>query len=70
MVRQIKCYDFQEKLFQQQLTDNSIMFAQADKNLGPVSVSIIYYIQDGLIHLKDKTTYQIISEEQALAKIK
>ena len=46
--------------------DGNIVFANADKSLGPVSVTILKYIQDALVHLKDKDTYLIISEEEAL----
>ena len=56
---------FQEKLFQRLRDDDSIDFALADKGLGPVAVNLDRYIQDGLIHLKDSDTYEIISEEQA-----
>jgi len=44
------------------------VFALADKGLRPVAVELHKYIEDGLIHLKDNSTYEIISKEQALAE--
>ena len=42
------------------------MFASAAKNLGPVAVTILKYIQDALVHLKYEDTYLLIFEEEAL----
>ena len=41
-----------------------------DNNLGPVAVTILKYIQDALVHLKDEDTYLIIPEEEALLEDK
>lgn len=60
---------FQEQLLKSLQADNNIVFALSDKGLGPVAVTLDRYIQDGLKHLQDSTTYEIISEEQALAEI-
>ena len=45
-----------------------IVFALADKNLGPVAVTLEQYIKDGLIHLMDTSTYEIISEQEAFKR--
>ena len=47
-----------------------MVYASADKNLGPVAIELVRYILDGLKHLKDKKTYKLISEEQAQEEIK
>ena len=47
-----------------------MVYASADKNLGPVAIELVRYILDGLKHLKDEKTYKIISEEQAQEEIK
>lgn len=57
---------FQEKIFKRLREDDSIVFALADKGLGPVAVNLDRYIRDALVHLQDSETYEIISEEQAL----
>jgi len=56
---------FQEKLLTKLRAIDSIVFALADKGLGSVAVDLERYIKDGLIHLTDASTYEIISEEQA-----
>lgn len=61
---------FQEKIFQRLREDDSIVFALADKGLGPVAVNLDRYIRDALVHLQDSETYEIISEEQALEEIR
>ena len=42
---------FEEKLFERLRNEGNIVFATADKGLGPVSVALAQYIKDGLIHL-------------------
>ena len=42
-----------------------VVFANADKNLGHVCVTLERYIKNGLDHLMDKNTYEIISECEA-----
>ena len=44
------------------------MFASADKNLGPVAVTLEQYIKDGVLHLQDESRYEIISQEEAFAR--
>ena len=46
-------------------TDDSIVIALADKGLGPCAVLLRQYIMDGLKHLGDKSTYEIIDEATA-----
>jgi hypothetical protein len=57
---------FQERLFERLRKEGNIVFATADKGLGPVAVALAQYIKDGLVHLQDEHTYTVISEEQAL----
>ena len=47
-----------------------ITIASADKNLGPVGLNTKQYIEWGLKHLQDKSTYKTVSEEQALSDVK
>ena len=61
-----KLSKFQEKLFNRLRRDGNIVFASADKNLGPVAVTILKYIKDALVHLKNEDTYLIVSEEETL----
>ena len=46
------------------------MASCADKNLEPVAVTILKYIEDALVHLKDEDTYLIVSEEETLLEDK
>ena len=41
---------------------DDIIFTLADKNLGPVAVTLEQYIKDGLVHLMGSSTCEIISE--------
>ena len=61
---------FQNRLLSKLQANDSVVIAQADKNLGPVAVALDRYIKDALAHLQDKSTYTIISEEQAQAEAK
>lgn len=45
-----------------------IVFPLADENLGPVAVTLEQYIRDGLTRLMDSSTYEIISEHEALER--
>ena len=45
-----------------------IIFASADKNLGPVAVTLEQYIKDALVHLSDSRTYEMLSSEEAEAR--
>lgn len=56
---------FELKLLQTLQADDSLIIANADKGLGPVAVKLQKYITDALVHLEDKSTYDIISCEEA-----
>ena len=45
----------------------NIIFSQADKNLGPVAVTLEQYIKDALVHLSDPETYELLTESEARA---
>ena len=47
-----------------------ILFASADKNLGPVAVKLEQYIKDALIHLSNGSTYEMLLSEEAEARDK
>ena len=57
-----------ERLLLKLRDTRDVIFALADKNLGPVAVTLEQYIKDGLIHLMDASTYEIISEQEALER--
>jgi len=46
-------------------TNESIIIANADKNLGPVGINVEHYIKLGLDHLLDPSTYELLTEDQA-----
>ena len=50
---------YQERCFENLSWDLDIVFATADKNLGPVAVTLERYIKDELPHLQDESTYEI-----------
>ena len=56
---------YQRKLLKILRGLKSVVFALADKNLGPVAVSLARYIKDGLLHLQDASTYIILPEHEA-----
>ena len=45
--------------------NESVIIANADKNLGPVGINVEHYIKLGLDHLLDPSTYELLTEEQA-----
>jgi len=45
--------------------NDNIIIALADKGLSPVGVDIEQYIEWGLQHLHDRTTYSLLSEQAA-----
>jgi hypothetical protein len=45
--------------------NESVIIANADKNLGPVGIDVEHYIKLGLDHLLDPSTYELLTEEQA-----
>ncbi|KAL7526041.1 hypothetical protein ACHAWF_001605 [Thalassiosira exigua] len=49
--------------------DDDIVITNSDKDLGPVEVKFPWYVEDGLVHLKDARTYRILTEEEALADV-
>jgi hypothetical protein len=49
--------------------NQSVIIAQADKNLGPVGIDIEDYIKLGLEHLLDTSTYEMLTEAQEVRDI-
>jgi hypothetical protein len=47
-----------------------VTIAPADKNLGPVGVNTKQYIEWGLKHLQDESTYETLSEAKALSDVR
>jgi hypothetical protein len=45
--------------------NQSVIIAQADKNLGPVEIDVKDYIKLGLEYLLDTSTYKMLTEAQA-----
>ena len=62
------------KFLENLLTDlrgmKQIIFASADKNLGPVAVTLEQYIKDAPTHLSDDSTYKMLSSDEAEARDK
>ena len=58
------------KILEDLKANEMIVIALADKNLGPCAVTLRQYILDALKHLGDKSTYDILTEEEALAKLR
>ena len=50
------------------LSEKNIIFAQADKNLGPAAVTLEQYIKDALVHLADSSTYELLTETEARSR--
>ena len=59
---------FQGRLFEKLGQELNIVFASAIKHLGPMAVILEQYIKDGLLHLQDEGTYEIIFQEEALLR--
>ncbi len=55
----------QRKLLASLQENESVIIANADKNLGPVGIDVEHYIKLGLDHLLDPSTYELLTEEQA-----
>ena len=55
----------QQQILQDLRTDTNIVILSADKGLGPVGVTRDKYIEWGMKHLNDTTTYSHISDEEA-----
>jgi len=45
--------------------NESVIIANADKNLEPVGIDVEHYIKLGLDHLLDPSAYELLTEEQA-----
>ena len=56
---------YQRRVLQNIRRDDNIIIANADKGLGPCSVTYEQYVNDALVHLKDATTYAQLTEAEA-----
>jgi hypothetical protein len=63
------CYPHQQQLLASIQENQSVIIAQADKNLGPVGIDIKDYIKLGLEHLLDTSTYEMLTKTQAARDI-
>ena len=59
---------FQPKTLEKLQDTLSVVFANSDKNLGPVAVTLDRYIKDALKHLLDSSTYELLSEDEAFER--
>ena len=59
----------QQKLLKSLQDKESVVIANADKNLGPVGIDIEHYIKLGLDHLLDASTYELLTEDKAKQEI-
>jgi hypothetical protein len=59
----------QQQLLSSIQENQSVIIAQADKNLGPVGIDVEDYIKLGLEHLLNILTYKILTEAQAARDI-
>ena len=59
---------FLERFLQRLCSLRNISFAQADKNIGPVAVTLEQYIKDALVHILDTSTYEFLAESEALTR--
>jgi hypothetical protein len=55
----------QQQLLASLQANESIIIANANKNLGPVGIEGEHYIKLGLDHLLDSSTYELLTEDQA-----
>ena len=60
---------YQRKLLEELQSNPEIIIAQSDKGLGPCAVDLKRYIKDGVRHICDESSYEIISEEQGAEDI-
>jgi len=58
-----------KSVLQQIASNDNIVIANSDKGLGPCGLDLPTYIKLALVHLTDKETYEIITEQQALEDI-
>lgn len=54
----------QQKVLEELKSQPEIVIAQSDKGLGPCAVDLERYIKDGVRHICDASSYEIISEEK------
>ena len=59
---------FQWKILEKLQETLSVFFANSDKNLGLVAVTLDRYINDALKHLLDSSTYELLSEDEAFER--
>ena len=45
-----------------------MVFANSDKILGPVAVTLDRYIKDALKHVLDSSTYELLSKDEAFER--
>ena len=57
---------YQQEMMETLLKDPELLFPEADKGLGPCSVTYNQYVEDCLKHLLNRECYKILSEEEAL----
>jgi hypothetical protein len=55
----------QRQLLKSLQENESVIIANADKNLGPVGIDVEHYIKLGLDHLLNPSTYELLTEDQA-----
>ena len=60
---------YQKTLLEELQSNQEIIIAQSDKGLGPCAVDLERYIKDGIRHISDESSYEIISEEQGAKDI-
>lgn len=60
----------EQRILREIKSNPNITIAAADKNLGPVGINTSQYIKWGMQHLKDTTTYEILTEATANEAIK
>jgi hypothetical protein len=58
---------FQERVLSELAADRNLLFPDTDKGLGPCAVTYEQYVQDGLKHLNDATTWAPITADEAAA---
>jgi len=56
---------FQQRLMDQLINDNNLLFPDTDKGLGPSAVTYNQYVQDVLRHLSNGDVYQRLTENEA-----
>ena len=61
---------FQRQLLERLEANDDIVYCNSDKGLGPVGVKLDWYIKHGLKHLTNTTSYEIVSEQQALSDVR